>query len=78
MKYPFIGAIVGSGVAAAYVSFFKVKAVALGTAGLPGFISINGLNAGWLHYFIGMLIAFSVTFIITVLLSFRKTYRQQN
>ncbi|PTF60122.1 PTS maltose transporter subunit IIBC, partial [Staphylococcus cohnii] len=78
LKYPFIGAIVGSGVAAAYVSFFKVKAVALGTAGLPGFISINGLNAGWLHYFIGMLIAFSVTFIITVLLSFRKTYRQQN
>ena len=41
LRYPFIGAIVGSGIGSAYIAFFKVKAIALGTAGLPGFISIN-------------------------------------
>ncbi len=33
-RYPFIGAIVGSGIGSAYIAFFKVKAIALGTAGL--------------------------------------------
>ena len=60
LRYPFIGAIIGSAIGSAYISFFKVKAIALGTAGLPGFISINPVHAGWLHYFIGMLIAFIV------------------
>ena len=41
LRYPFIGAVAGSGIGAAYISFFKVKAIALGTVGLPGFISIN-------------------------------------
>ena len=41
LRYPFIGAVAGSGIGAAYISFFKVKAIALGTTGLPGFISIN-------------------------------------
>ena len=50
LRYPFIGAVVGSGLGSAYISFFKVKAIALGTAGLPGFISINPAHAGWLHY----------------------------
>ncbi len=40
LRYPFIGAIVGSGIGSAYIAFFKVKAIALGTAGLPGFISM--------------------------------------
>lgn len=35
LRYPFIGAVAGSGIGAAYISFFKVKAIALGTAGLP-------------------------------------------
>ena len=48
LRYPFIGAVAGSGIGAAYISFFKVKAIVLGTAGLPGFISINP-HAGWLH-----------------------------
>src|SRR5699024_4847065 len=58
LRYPFIGAIIGSGIGAAYISFFKVKAIALGTAGLPGFISISGVNHGWLHYGIGIAITF--------------------
>lgn len=75
LRYPFIGAIVGSAVGAAYISFFKVKAIALGTAGLPGFISINPAHSGWLYYFIGMLIAFIVSVTITLILSRRKAYK---
>ncbi|AWI43814.1 PTS maltose transporter subunit IIBC [Staphylococcus nepalensis] len=74
LRYPFIGAIIGSGIGAAYISFFKVKAIALGTAGLPGFISISGVNHGWLHYGIGIAITFIVTFVVTYALSFRKKY----
>ena len=33
LRYPFIGAITGSAIGSAYISFFKVKAIALGTAG---------------------------------------------
>ena len=50
LRYPFIGAIVGSGIGSAYIAFFKVKS-RIRTAGLPGFISINPVHAGWLHYF---------------------------
>lgn len=75
LRYPFIGAIIGSAIGSAYISFFKVKAIALGTAGLPGFISINPAHAGWLHYFIGMLIAFIVSVAITLILSRRKAYQ---
>ena len=65
----------GSGLGSAYISFFKVKAIALGTAGLPGFISINPAHAGWLHYLIGMMIAFIVSIVVTFVLSKRKTYK---
>ncbi|WP_251517608.1 MULTISPECIES: sucrose-specific PTS transporter subunit IIBC [Staphylococcus] len=76
LKYPFIGAIIGSGIGSAYVALFKVKAIALGTAGLPGFISISGAHSGWLHYGIGMVITFIVTFGVTYSLSFKKKYRE--
>ena len=75
LRYPFIGAIIGSGIGAAYISFFKVKAIALGTAGLPGFISINPTHSGWLHYLVGIAIAFVVSVIVTIVLSRRKAYR---
>lgn len=77
LRYPFIGAIVGSGIGAAYISFFKVKAIALGTAGIPGFISISATNGGWLHYGIGMVIAFVIAFIVTYALSYRSTYKNE-
>ncbi|CAM3147025.1 sucrose-specific PTS transporter subunit IIBC [Staphylococcus argensis] len=75
LRYPFIGAIVGSALGAAYISLFKVKAIALGTAGLPGFISISAKHQGWLHYGIGMIIAFVAAFAITYILSHRKKYK---
>lgn len=77
LRYPFIGAIIGSGIGAAYISFFKVKAIALGTAGIPGFISISATNGGWLHYGIGMVIAFVIAFIVTYALSYRSTYKNE-
>ncbi|CAC5942626.1 PTS system, sucrose-specific IIB component / PTS system, sucrose-specific IIC component [Staphylococcus aureus] len=76
LRYPFIGAIVGSGIGSAYIAFFKVKAIALGTAGLPGFISINPVHAGWLHYFVGMTISFIVAITVTLILSKRKANKE--
>ncbi|HBC4437624.1 TPA: PTS transporter subunit EIIC, partial [Staphylococcus aureus] len=76
LRYPFIGAIVGSGIGSAYIAFFKVKAIALGTAGLPGFISINPVHAGWLHYFVGMTISFIIAITVTLILSKRKANKE--
>ena len=74
LRYPFIGAIVGSGAGACYIAATKVKAIALGTAGLPGFISIA--TGSWLNYIIGMAIAIIVAFVVTIVLSRRKAYKE--
>lgn len=66
LRYPFYGAMIGSAVGSAYIAGTKTLAIALGAAGLPGFISIHPDH--WLHYFIGMAIAIVVSFIITTLL----------
>ena len=73
LRYPFIGAIIGSGSGSCYVAATKVKAIALGTAGLPGFISIA--PGSWFNYIIGMAIAIVVAFVVTIVLSRRKAYR---
>ncbi|MDQ0230366.1 sucrose-specific PTS transporter subunit IIBC [Metabacillus malikii] len=69
LRYPFIGAIVGSAVASGYIAIFHVKSVALGAAGLPGIISIKPGTI--IHYVIGMLISCVVAFIVTVVLGKR-------
>ncbi len=74
LRYPFIGAIIGSGVATAYVTFFKVKAIALGAAGLPGVISIQ--HSGLVQYVIGMAIAIAVAFAATLILGKRDEKKQ--
>ena len=74
LRYPFIGAIVGSAVATAYVTFFKVKAIALGAAGLPGVISIQ--HEGLVQYVIGMIIAIAVAFVVTIVLGKRDEKKQ--
>lgn len=73
LRYPFIGAMTGSALGSAYVSFFKVKATALGAAGIPGVISIA--PGSWTHYIIGMCIAFIGSFVITFILSKQKKYQ---
>lgn len=70
LKYPFIGAICGSGVGSAWIAGTKTLASAVGTAGLPGFISIP--PESWLNYGIGMVLSMSVAFIVTCILHKRN------
>lgn len=69
LRYPFIAALIGAAAATAYITFNNVLAVALGAAGLPGVISIRAESL--LHYIIGMVIAFGVTFVLTFVLAKR-------
>ncbi|MBC6976086.1 PTS sucrose transporter subunit IIBC [Bacillus sp. Xin] len=69
LRYPFIGAIIGAGIASVFVTFYKVKAIALGAAGLPGIISIRPDSI--IPYVIGMVISFIVAFGVTLLLAKR-------
>ncbi|MBT2722176.1 MULTISPECIES: sucrose-specific PTS transporter subunit IIBC [unclassified Bacillus (in: firmicutes)] len=69
LKYPFIGAIIGSGIASAFVTFFKVRAIAMGAAGLPGIISIKVASIP--YYVIGMVISMIIAFILTLVLGKR-------
>lgn len=69
LRYPFYGAMIGSACGGAYVAATKTLAVALGTAGLPGFISIAPQS--WSNYFIGMAISIIVSFVVTTVL-FKK------
>ncbi len=70
LKYPFIGAICGSGVGSAWIAGTKTLASAVGTAGIPGFISIP--PESWLNYGIGMALSMSVAFIVTCILHKRN------
>lgn len=75
LRFPFIGAIIGAGVASAFVTLFKVKAVALGAAGLPGIISIKPGTI--IAYIIGMAISFVVAFLATMILA-RRAAKKEN
>jgi len=66
LRYPFYGAMIGSAAGSAYIAATKTLAVALGAAGLPGFISIEPSH--WLNYFIGMGISVVVAFVVTTIL----------
>ncbi|WP_426622557.1 sucrose-specific PTS transporter subunit IIBC [Priestia megaterium] len=70
LRYPFIGAIIGSGIGSAFVTYYKVKAVALGAAGIPGIISVKASSI--VPYIIGMIISFAIAFAMTILLSKRE------
>ena len=69
-KFPFIAAVIGAGIAAGFVTFFQVKAQALGAAGLPGIISVRPDQISL--YIAGMAIAFISAFIITLVLNKRQ------
>lgn len=70
LKYPFIGAMCGSGVGSAYLAGTHVLSNALGAAGIPGFLSIP--VGSYLNFGIGMVLAFVVSFIVTVILFKRE------
>ncbi|QIZ08044.1 PTS sucrose transporter subunit IIBC [Priestia megaterium] len=74
LKYPFIGAIVGSAIGSGFVTLFKVKAIAMGAAGLPGIISIKPGTITF--YIIGMAISFAAAFLVTIILGKRDAKKQ--
>lgn len=76
LKYPFIGAICGSGVGSAWIAGTKTLASAVGTAGIPGFISIP--PESWLNYGIGMALSTSVAFIVTCILHKRNVESEES
>ncbi|CAH0537043.1 sucrose-specific PTS transporter subunit IIBC [Vibrio marisflavi] len=74
LRYPFIAAMIGAATSSAFITFFQVKAQALGAAGIPGIISINPEKI--VYYVIGMGISFVVTFVATIMLAQRKSYKE--
>lgn len=65
--YPFVAAMVGSGIAGMFNNLMGVRANAIGVGGLPGILAINGTEGGgWLAFAIAMLIAIVVPFILTI------------
>ena len=64
-RQAFIAAMIGSGLASAFIAFFNVKAIALGAAGFLGIPSIKPDSLAM--YSIGMVISFVVAFCLSFL-----------
>ncbi|GHG06377.1 hypothetical protein GCM10017783_18760 [Deinococcus piscis] len=67
LRYPFYAAMLGAGLASAFITVFGTKAVALGAAGIPGIISIRADTIP--YYIMGMVISFGVAFVGTLALA---------
>ena len=68
-RHAFISAMIGSGLASAFIAAFNVKAIALGAAGFLGAASIKPDSLAM--YSIGMVISFAVAFVLSVILGKR-------
>ncbi|WP_192988024.1 PTS system trehalose-specific EIIBC component [Carnobacterium mobile] len=66
--YPFVAAMIGSGIAGMVSTIFNVTANSIGVGGLPGILSIQ--NQYWGVFLLCMVIAIVVPFVLTVV--FRK------
>ncbi|PSL50878.1 PTS system trehalose-specific IIB component (Glc family) /PTS system trehalose-specific IIC component (Glc family) [Salsuginibacillus halophilus] len=62
-KFPFVCAVIGSAIAATYVSLNNVLAGSIGVGGVPGIFSI--LPEDWIPFLIGMVIVIIVPFVLT-------------
>ncbi len=69
LKYPFYAAIIGSACGSAWIAATHTLALAMGAAGLPGFISIAPQS--WGNFFIGLIISMVVSFALTIVLTKR-------
>lgn len=74
LRYPFYAAMVGSAVGSAYLAGTNTLAIALGAAGLPGFISIRPEN--WGNFAIGIILSVATSFILTVILFKRQCMKE--
>ncbi|KEO76364.1 sucrose-specific PTS transporter subunit IIBC [Paenibacillus polymyxa] len=70
LRYPFIAAMIGSGLASAYIAYAHVLSISMGPAALPGIIAIRPQSIA--DFCIGMGISFLVAFLITLLWGKRK------
>ena len=73
-RHAFISAMIGSGLASAFIAAFNVKAIALGAAGFLGVASIKPDSLAM--YSIGMVISFIVTFGLSVILGKRAQVKK--
>lgn len=64
--YPFIAAMIGSGLGGMFITIFGVRALSIGVGGLPGILAIRPQD--YLIFAIGMLIAIAVPFLGTLAL----------
>ncbi len=73
-RHAFISAMIGSGLASAFIAVFNVKAIALGAAGFLGVASIKPDSLAM--YSIGMVISFIVAFALSVILGKRAQVKK--
>lgn len=62
--YPFVAAMIGSGLAGMFATLMGVRANAIGVGGLPGILAIRAQD--WLSFIIAMLIAIALPFVLTI------------
>ncbi|MGG4207183.1 PTS system trehalose-specific EIIBC component [Paenibacillus jamilae] len=74
-KYPFVFAMIGSGIAGILLTLNHVMASSIGVGGIPGFLSIFPNN--WGVFFIGMAIVLIVPFALTLMYGKLLTKRRQ-
>lgn len=75
LKYPFYAAIIGSAVGSAWIAGTHTLALALGAAGLPGFISIAPQS--WLNFFIGLALSMATSFILTLVFTKHQARKEK-
>ena len=73
-RHAFISAMIGSGLASAFIAAFNVKAIALGAAGFLGVVSIKPDSLAM--YSIGMVISFAVAFVLSMILGKRAQVKK--
>ena len=73
-RHAFISAMIGSGLASAFIAAFNVKAIALGAAGFLGVASIKPDSLAM--YSIGMVISFIVAFGLSIILGKRAQVKK--
>lgn len=74
-RYPFIAAMIASGIASAWLALWGVRAIGLGAAGIPAIPSIQPKDMGM--FIIGLVISFFVAFILTLILGQRAKAKAQ-
>ncbi|WP_430616678.1 PTS system, trehalose-specific IIBC component [Enterococcus sp. DIV0176] len=63
--YPFVAAMIGSGLAGMFATLMSVRANAIGVGGLPGILAIQAES--WVPFIIAMIIAIFIPFGLTVI-----------